>query len=154
MVGLKDRLGRRRYKLVHPDGKQRLRIASRLVLEAFVGPDDRFALHDDGDYSNNRLSNLYYGTHRQNMEDRERHGNTPRGERNGEAKITAADALAIRNRFAAGDVYMKDLAAEYGITGTQVSAILSGKNWAAVGGPIFKRPQRGCGRWHPYERAA
>ena len=47
-----------------------------LVLEAFVGPrpSGMLALHRDGDSANNRLSNLYWGTHSDNGHDAVRHG--------------------------------------------------------------------------------
>src|SRR5689334_22814272 len=48
----------------------------RLVLEAFVGPmpEGLEVRHLDGDSFNNRLDNLAYGTHAENMEDQKRHG--------------------------------------------------------------------------------
>lgn len=51
---------------------------SRLVLAAFVGsaPDDKpFALHRNGDPTDNWIGNLYWGTPKENMEDKVRHGN-------------------------------------------------------------------------------
>lgn len=47
-----------------------------LVLEAFIGPrpDDMECCHDNGDPSDARLSNLYWGTHSQNQLDQVRHG--------------------------------------------------------------------------------
>lgn len=140
LVGLIDALGRRRYKLVHPDGGNRLRMASRLVLEAFIGPDDRFACHRDGDYTNNRLPNLYYGTQKENMADRERHGHTPRGELNGEAKLTERQVIEIRERFATRRLNLTALGAQFGVTGTMVSAIVTGRSWAAAPGPLFRSP--------------
>lgn len=61
-------LSRRGYtrKLIH-----------HLVLEAFVGPrpDGSFGLHHDDDPSNNRLSNLRWGTKGENQDDKVRNGN-------------------------------------------------------------------------------
>jgi hypothetical protein len=53
------------------DGKVATKKVHQLVLEAFVGPrpDGMECLHDDHDKKNNRLSNLSYGTHRQNQID-------------------------------------------------------------------------------------
>lgn len=57
-VGLTDGLGRTRYQLVH-----------RLVLRAFVGPcpDGQEVMHLNHDRRDNRLSNLRYGTHSENL---------------------------------------------------------------------------------------
>ena len=47
----------------------------RLVLETFIGlpPAGREACHNDGRHQNNRLSNLRWGTHKENMADVRRH---------------------------------------------------------------------------------
>ena len=47
-----------------------------LVMLAFVGPrpDGMDVCHDNGDPADNRLSNLRYGTHSENMYDAVRHG--------------------------------------------------------------------------------
>lgn len=47
-----------------------------LVMETFVGPrpEGSEIRHLDGDRCNNRVDNLKYGTHSENMMDRERHG--------------------------------------------------------------------------------
>ncbi len=58
------------------DGKQRTRLVHSLVLGAFVGPrpEGMECRHLDGDKTNNRLGNLAWGTHSDNMQDRVRHG--------------------------------------------------------------------------------
>jgi len=45
----------------------------RLVLLAFIGPSDLQVRHLDGNPTNNNLSNLLYGTAKENAEDREFH---------------------------------------------------------------------------------
>lgn len=49
-----------------------------IVCKTFIGdcPDGQESRHYDGDKSNNRLSNLSWGTHKQNMEDNVRLGKT------------------------------------------------------------------------------
>jgi hypothetical protein len=58
------------------NGTRPSRKVHTLVLEAFVGPrpDGMVTRHLDGDPSNNRLSNIAYGTPRENSLDRVRHG--------------------------------------------------------------------------------
>ncbi|KIA63036.1 NUMOD4 motif-containing HNH endonuclease [Nocardia vulneris] len=52
------------------------RAVHRLVLEVFVGPPDvgMEACHRDGDPSNNRVANLYWGTRSDNNRDAVQHG--------------------------------------------------------------------------------
>lgn len=58
-------------------------LVHRLVLAAFVGPAPRelAARHLNGDPKDNRLVNLRYGTHSENMRDRVAHGNDPQARR-------------------------------------------------------------------------
>ena len=59
---------------------QRVFQVHALVLTAFVGhkPEGMETLHDDGDSTNNRLSNLSWGTSLENHADRIRHSRTNR----------------------------------------------------------------------------
>ena len=55
----------------------------RLVLEAFVGhaPDGKsYCLHWDDDHGNNRLSNLRWGSQKENMQDCARNGHMNNGQ--------------------------------------------------------------------------
>jgi hypothetical protein len=58
------------------DGKERIATVHTLVLEAFVGPRPTGydACHDDGDPTNNLLTNLRWDTQSANGLDRTRHG--------------------------------------------------------------------------------
>lgn len=68
--------GYRSVCLYRGDGKQTRRGVHRLVLTAFVGecPQDHEACHRNGDTSDNRLENLYWGTTSENRIDTVRHG--------------------------------------------------------------------------------
>lgn len=66
---------------------------------------------------------------RQRSNGRGRHGK--RGERNGNARLTADEVSAIRKRREAGE-QLRDLAAEYGVHYTHVHLICSRKRWAHV----------------------
>jgi len=61
---------------INRDGRPRRVLVHRLVLLAFVGepPAGHVACHNDGDCTNNRLSNLRWDTERENQLDIVRHG--------------------------------------------------------------------------------
>ncbi|WP_375167669.1 HNH endonuclease signature motif containing protein [Mycolicibacterium vanbaalenii] len=68
--------GYRTVCLYRGDSRQRRISVHRLVLTAFIGdcPSGYVACHHNGDASDNRLANLYWGTVSQNQHDSVRHG--------------------------------------------------------------------------------
>lgn len=112
----------------------RKRKVHQLVLEAFVGPrpPGMEARHfPDRDPTNNRVENLSWGTHQQNIHDQRVHETDNSGERNGQAKITAAEVKSLRSDAVAG-ITPTNLSKKYGISRTQVRRIVSGKRWTHV----------------------
>lgn len=69
-------LGYPRVNLTTPARGARAARIHVLVLEAFVGlrPDGMHGCHNDGDPTNNALSNLRWGTRSENMLDKRKHG--------------------------------------------------------------------------------
>jgi hypothetical protein len=89
----------------------------KAVLLAFVGPKPEGCnecRHLDGNRLNNRLGNLCWGTYTENQEDRKRHGTMPKGEENGNSKLTAEQVEEIRKLRESGMSYRK-IAAKYGV---------------------------------------
>lgn len=82
-------------------------------------------------------AHVYYGTRQDNVDDKVSRGRQLRGSQMTQAKLTEADVLAMRERFAAGES-MGLLAAEYGVTTSTVSNVVNGRRgvWSHVGGPI------------------
>jgi len=120
------------------DGRgQRWRVTvHRLVLEAFVGPrpSGLQACHADDDKDNNRLSNLRWDTPKANSQDRLRNGKQPpppRGERNGQAKLTEDGVRAIRSRVTAGTP-RRVLAAEFRVSKTAIRQVVRRKSWTHI----------------------
>lgn len=64
------------YCTLYNDGKSKTIRVHRLILETFVGPcpEGYETRHINGDTTDNRLENLAWGTHSQNMKDRLEHG--------------------------------------------------------------------------------
>lgn len=70
------------------DGKRKRFAVHRLVAAQYLPPrpsDQHEVRHLDGDKTNNRASNLAWGTRKENADDRERHGRTSRGPAHAEA---------------------------------------------------------------------
>lgn len=99
----------------------------RLILMAFqrMPTYGEFGLHKDGDPSNNKPNNLYWGDHDQNMEDRKRHGNYPIGSDHPMAVVTPEIVMAVRSSTETG----KSLAAQFGIGQSTISRIRRRQSW-------------------------
>jgi HNH endonuclease/NUMOD4 motif len=127
---LRDSRAGRGYRKVAlcREGTQTTRAVHKIVAEAFIGPcpEGQEVAHDDGVKSNNRASNIRYDTPVGNAADKLRHGTDARGERSPNAKVTAAQVLAIRR----DQSDQRIVAARYGIRQSTVSNIRTRKTWA------------------------
>jgi hypothetical protein len=84
-----------------------------------------------------RPSHLRWATASDNSADRIMDETVPCtvGESNGNAKLTADQVMEIRNRWAAGGVTQRALAAEFGVTPVNVHGIVHGRLWRHL--PVF-----------------
>lgn len=105
-------------------------VVHRLVLEAFVGlrPAGHEARHTNGDGWDNRLTNLSWSTHAENIGDKQQHGTNSRGERHGAAKLTDEQAAMVRQRLSRGERQL-DIASDLGVNKNVVWRIANGKSW-------------------------
>ena len=101
-----------------------------LVLRAFVGPCPKghIGRHLDGNPYHNALINLAYGTPQDNMDDRARHGHTPRGHQKVNACFTESQVIEIRAhpRYKG---YQKDLMSKYNVSQSGISHVITGKTY-------------------------
>jgi DNA-binding transcriptional LysR family regulator len=134
LVGEAQRYGHIRVTLQRPGERPLHWQLHRLVLEAFVGscPPEHECAHQDGDSKNNRLSNLRWMTHQENIHQREMHGTTAWGERGSNAKLTRSQVLEIRALYDAGATSQRALASRYGVCKTQIGNIVTAKNWSRL----------------------
>lgn len=131
LVGAPDKNGYRRVILM--PGRKNM-IVSNLVALAFLGPKPPGKIevrHLDGDNTNDRASNLAYGTSLDNKADARIHGTLPVGTQNGRAKLSEDDVREIRRRCSSGEA--KSLVAQaFGVSPGAVYFIAAGATWSHV----------------------
>lgn len=113
------------------DGVQHSCPVHRLVCTAFHGPaptPKHAAAHRDGDSLNNAEDNLRWATALENAHDKKLHGTEARGERQGAAKLSTADVIAIRNDSRP----QRKIAADYNVTQANISSIVCRKSWGHI----------------------
>lgn len=130
VVSLWDSVGKKRFT----------RTVHSLLMLAFVGERKKgfVVRHLDGNPKNCNLSNLAYGTQKQNMLDAIRHGTVERGEQRYNSKLTKEKVLEIRRKAASG-VRNVDLSIEFGLSEGRISKLIYGDIWAHVPGAIPRR---------------
>lgn len=101
-----------------------------LVMETFIGPrpDKCVVAHNDGNPKNPQLANLRYDTVAGNVADKKAHGTHTCGETHSRAKLTQEEVDEIRSITG---IPQSQIAARYGITQPHVSALRTGRRWAA-----------------------
>ncbi len=98
----------------------------QLVMLAFYGPPPPGleAMHLNGIPTDNRVENLRYGTHSENMIDMYRKGK-------GRMKLTPEKVREIRSELACGRS-CRELAADYGVSVTSIRDVGKGRRYAWV----------------------
>lgn len=104
-----------------------------LILRTYVGPkpEGAWGLHRDDNKDRNILSNLYWGTPKQNAQDALANNITHVGERNHMSKITEEQVKHIRAAYAQGDS-QNLIALEFRIGQTTVSNIVNRNTWKHI----------------------
>jgi hypothetical protein len=87
--------------------------------------------HLDGNKANNRLSNLVWGTYRENEADKLRHGTRARGESHGCSRLKEWQVVQIRQMAATG-CKQQEIATAFGVDRTMISLIVRRKNWCHI----------------------
>jgi dTDP-4-dehydrorhamnose 3,5-epimerase-like enzyme len=115
---------------LHKDKKNKTFSVHRLVAKAFLPlvPGKNEVCHQDGNWENNHVTNLKWGTRLDNELDKIRHGTVNRGERNGGEKLSEKEVLEIHTLSLNG-VSNKELAIKYTIAEKHISAILNFRVW-------------------------
>ena len=103
----------------------------RLLLISFKGPrpNGMEVRHINGISTDNRLENLEWTTHKDNIADRRVHGTENIGERNGQAKIGYDKVVLIRELYSTGKFSHESLSKRFGISRRQVGRIVNRERW-------------------------
>ena len=119
-ITLSDSSGVPHQKLLH-----------RLVLIAFTGKNEEMmTLHNDGNKENNALSNLRWGTAKENAADSALHGTVRCGESHRWAKLT--EAIICEIRAASDKEHKRKMRRKYGLSRQHVNKILGRKMWKHI----------------------
>ncbi len=78
------------------------------------------------------IAHLFEATNAENIADMVCKGRQAKGEKNGQVKLTQEQVKEIRKRYAAGGVFQKELAREYGISNQQISKIVNRIWWKHI----------------------
>ena len=113
-----------RYLQVNPGGRERL--VHRLILLTFVGepPAGHEACHLNGVRTDNRLVNLAWKTHRENIADKWEHGTMGTSRR-----ILTPEAIT---EIRSGSHSVRQMAAKYGVSISAVYKVRQGKNTKSI----------------------
>jgi hypothetical protein len=126
-------------QLKRKDGKLVRRYVNVIVLTTFVGPKPHKmqCCHNDGNASNNHISNLRWDTCLNNHADMVKHGNSTFGIKNPMSKLNDQQVVEIRDQYAQGK-FQHEIAKSFGVARSRIAKIVTGLEWKHVGGPTHK----------------
>jgi hypothetical protein len=109
----------------------------RLMLLSFVGPcpEGMETRHMDGNRTNNILSNLMWGDHDEQCDDKRKHGTLLQGDNHKWSILTEDNVRAIRRDFVRISKYksnITEMAALYGVSYHTVHAVINREKWTHV----------------------
>lgn len=117
---------------LYKNGKPHYFYIHRLVLEAFIGPCPKGmeACHfPDPDYANNKLSNLRWATHLDNIHDKQLIGTQLKGKEIWNSKLIESDVLEIRRLYRDANMTQEQIASRFNISRENVRDIINFKRW-------------------------
>jgi hypothetical protein len=121
--------------------------AHRWAYEHFIGPipEGLFVCHRCDIRRCVNPAHLFLGTHADNMADMKTKGRSLRGARHNMAQLSESAVLEIRRLWATGAITQRELAAQFGVTKQDVSAIVRGVVWRHLLPADWEAPE--SGRW-------
>lgn len=113
---------------------QQRQLTHRLVLLAFIGPcpEGMECCHKNDTPHDNNLTNLYWGTRKQNGQDKARNRHAASGESNGNTTLTASKVINLRSdavTHKCNPHWARILSTKYKIAINTVRRIVAGTSW-------------------------
>ncbi len=129
---IRDESGHLGVNLTH-NGVYRLHSIHRLVASTWIGspPPGTVVMHLDDDPTNNCVGNLSYGTPAENSAQMVSRRRSARGESHPNSKLNEDQVRKIREMVGCGEK-QKDVAAQFGITTSNVCDIIKNRIWRDV----------------------
>lgn len=119
--------------LVDDDGKRKTQRVHRLICSSFHGLPYRSSLvcsHKDGNWKNNKPSNLKWETQKENLARRKKHGTSDKGYNNSRALITKIQLRSIRKLLKFGKLTHKEIGNRFNVSRTFVTKIKNNYRYA------------------------
>ena len=91
---------------------------------------DKLLLHSCDNPNCVNPDHLREGTQADNIKDKMIRNRQAKGEKNGQAKLTEEQVLAMKEKYETGGHSLAGLGREYGISVTAVMYIVTGRNWS------------------------
>lgn len=91
-----------------------------------------FVRHLDDIIHNNYITNLAWGTHKMNMEDKVRNNKSSVGEKNGQSKLTNTQILEIRSKYIPRKYSSRKLAKEFNVSQRLILNIIQRNSWKHI----------------------
>lgn len=115
-------------------------LVHRLMTRAFVGPcpEGMECCHNDGNPTNNYISNIRYDTHKSNSNDMTIHGTScarktpPKGSSNGFSKLTENNVIEINTLLNEGELVQREIAEIFNVSRSTITLIHNKKTWRHV----------------------
>ena len=117
---------------IHTDGAWKVWLVHRRVFFEYHGWLPDVVMHRCDKPACGRISCLMPGTQADNVADMVGKGRQALGAGTGHAKLTEQAVAQIRRAGAGGPVSQRALAAQYGVSPSQISRVLSGHDWKQV----------------------
>ncbi len=124
------------YRVVNlsKDGKYKTKLVHVLVAQAFIPNPNNLSevCHRDDNPSNSHVDNLFWGTHKDNVEDMVKKGRGQRGEGHYMRILTEDNVREIRSRYTGRRGQQKELADEFGVHKETLREVVNFTTWKHV----------------------